>query len=149
MIKLIIEVNLDLGVVPGAEIEAPQLSSPSLLGADAEEGASVSQESPGGAGALLFERESRDRSPLLLLVTVAQESAAAPQSSSVDLLALGVLRPPPLGAAFAPVAQVLLLPEVVEVPQSSLADAVLFLLRGVDRPLPVPAFGQSRDICPS
>lgn len=117
------------------------------MDADALDVAATPHESlDAGTGVLL----ERDRSVSDLPVTLAQESAAAPQSSSFDdLLAIGVVRPPvPRGAALAPVAQGLL--DVVELePQSSEAGGLLDLLRGVDRPPPLPGFGQSLAMCPS
>lgn len=135
-------------MVPGAEIDEPQSSSASL-GAEEFEVASTSHESfDAGTGVLL----GRGRSEPVLLVIDSHESAAAPQSSSSldGLLALGVafLLLFPRGAAFAPVAQGLL--DVVELePQSSVAGGLLDLLRGVDRPLPLPGLGQSLAMCPS
>ena len=59
----------------------------------------MSHESPEGA-TLLLDRDPR--SPPLFPVAEDQESAAAPQSSSLDLLALEVALPPAAGGAGAP-----------------------------------------------
>lgn len=132
--------NLDRGVVPGALIEVPQSSSP--LDADPLEVTAVSHESPeeAGAAALLLDR---DLSPPLFPVVEAQESAAAPQSSSVDFLALGVDLPAPEGGAGIPQSSSFdflalgdaLSPDLggTEAPQSSSFD-----LLALDDALPLP-----------
>ena len=115
--------NLDLGVVPDADVDIPQ-SSVSLDAAALEVGSTSQESADEGVGAA--DLLGLDRSPPLFPVTEAQESAAAPQSSSFDLLALGVALPPPLGAALAPVAHGEL-EGVDDVPQSSEAGAALVL----------------------
>lgn len=97
-------INLDRGVVPGALIDEPQSSS-------APDALEVAAASPTGAVLLL----ERDLSLPLLPVAEDQESAAAPQSSSV-FRALGVTLPA----------------EGAGAPQSSSFD---FLVLGDDLPL--------------
>ncbi len=98
--KITLELKLypDLGDVPGAVVDEPQSSFP--LEAEALEVASVSHECPEG-DTLLLARDPRSPPPLLPLIKD-QASAAAPQSSSLDLLALGVALPPATEGAGAP-----------------------------------------------
>lgn len=92
----------------------------------------------------------RGRSLEVLLLEAPRVSEELEPQSSLPLLELGVDRPVlPLGIAFAPVAHGLF-DEELFVPQSSFElPPVPVLERGVDRPPPLPGFGQSLAKCPS